>query len=44
MIYAIIIFILWTWELTPTWVNVVCTVLCALAIINDIDSGVDGRD
>lgn len=44
MIYAIIIFILWTWELTPTWVNIVCTIICALEIIGGIADGIDERD
>lgn len=33
MIYAIMIFILWTWNLTATWVNIVCTILCGLALL-----------
>lgn len=26
----ILIFIVWTWGLTPTWVNIVTTVICGL--------------
>ena len=33
MIYIILIFIIWNWGLTPTWVNIVSTVLCRLAIL-----------
>ena len=33
ILYAVIMFIIWNWGLTPTWVNVVCTVLCALGLL-----------
>jgi hypothetical protein len=33
---AATIFILWTWGLTPLWVNVVCTVLLGLQILGNI--------
>lgn len=39
MLYAIWIFIIWTWGLTPLWVNIVVTVICGLAIwvkLNDL--------
>lgn len=31
--YAITIFVLWTWGLTPTWVNIVGTVICGLKLL-----------
>jgi hypothetical protein len=31
----ILIFIIWTWGLTPTWVNVVVTILASLMILDD---------
>lgn len=31
--YAIAIMVLWTWGLTPTWVNIVGTVICGLKIL-----------
>jgi len=37
MIYAIIIFIIWTWNLTPLWVNIVVTVLASIALLYDDD-------
>ena len=33
----IIIFVIWTWGLTPTWVNVVVTILASLALIDALD-------
>ena len=33
---AITIMVLWTWGLTPLWVNIVGTVLCGLAILINI--------
>ena len=30
---AALIFIIWTWGLTPTWVNVVCTIILGLDIL-----------
>lgn len=35
MIYLIMIFIIWTWDLTPLWVNVVVTVLASIALLSD---------
>ena len=29
-------FVLWTWGLTPVWVNVVGTILCGLEVICSI--------
>lgn len=37
MIYLIIIFVLWTWGLTPVWVNIVCTVLAGLGFLDALD-------
>ena len=34
----ILIFIIWTWGLTPTWVNVIVTILASLMIIDDADN------
>ena len=34
---AALIFIVWTWGLTPTWVNIVSTVLLGLSILDNID-------
>ena len=31
--YAITIFVLWTWGLTPTWVNIVGTVIYGLKLL-----------
>lgn len=31
---VLIIFILWTWGLTPVWVNIIGTIIMALKIIN----------
>jgi len=36
MIYAIIIFIVWNWGLTPLWVNIVTTILAGLAILGEL--------
>lgn len=36
---GIMIFIVWSWQLTPTWVNVVCTVLAGLQIFDEIWGG-----
>lgn len=33
---AALIFIVWTWGLTPTWVNIVVTVLMGLRILNNM--------
>lgn len=33
--YWITILVLWTWGLTPLWVNIVCTVLCGIKILCD---------
>lgn len=30
----LMILILWTWGLTPTWVNVVGTIICCLRMIS----------
>lgn len=30
---ASLIFIIWTWGLTPTWVNIVCTCLLGLSML-----------
>lgn len=32
----IAILVLWTWGLTPVWVNIVGTVICGLNIVADI--------
>ena len=32
----IMVLILWTWGLTPTWVNTVGTVICGLKILSNI--------
>jgi hypothetical protein len=32
----LVIMILWTWKLTPLWVNIVGTVFMGLKILNDI--------
>lgn len=34
--FAITIFVLWTWGLTPLWVNIVGTVICSLKITSNI--------
>ena len=34
--YAIAIIVLWTWGLTPLWVNIVGTILCSLKILDRI--------
>lgn len=40
--YAITIFVLWTWGLTPLWVNIVGTVIAGLnIIINFLDKYAD---
>ena len=36
MVYLLIMFIIWTWGLTPTWVNIFATVICSLQIIASI--------
>ena len=37
MIMSLItIFILWTWGLTPLWVNITGTVLCGLIILGNL--------
>ena len=33
---ALMIMILWTWGITPLWVNIVGTVLLGLRILGDI--------
>jgi hypothetical protein len=33
MLSVVFIFILWTWGLTPLWVNVLCTVLLSLQFL-----------
>ena len=33
MIYVIFIFLVWNWGLTPLWVNIAVTIMCALGII-----------
>lgn len=35
----LVIFILWTWGLTPVWVNIVGTIIMALRIINNFLPG-----
>ena len=37
MLYVICMFIIWTWGLTPLWVNITVTVLCSLAILEKLD-------
>jgi len=32
----ILIFIIWTWGLTPTWVNIITTVICGLSILAEL--------
>lgn len=39
--YTILIMILWTWGLTPLWVNIVGTVIAGLAILFKIDAATD---
>ena len=34
-----LIFIVWTWGITPVWVNVVATALLGISILNDILEG-----
>ena len=44
MLYVIALFIIWNWGLTPLWVNVVVTILCASAIlIKVVDFSGDDR-
>lgn len=33
---VIAILVLWTWGLTPLWVNIVGTVICGLRILGNI--------
>lgn len=33
---AITIMVLWTWGLTPLWVNIVGTVICGLKVLLNI--------
>ena len=33
---AALIFIVWTWGLTPLWVNIVATVFLGLSILDDM--------
>lgn len=35
MIYVLLIFIIWTWDITPLWVNIVVTILSSLALIGE---------
>ena len=37
MIYIIILFVIWTWGLTPTWVNVVVTIIASLGLLTYIE-------
>ena len=39
--WAITIMTLWTWGLTPTWVNVVGTVICGLNILSNFLKTID---
>ena len=39
----LMIFILWTWELTPTWVNIVGTVICGLKILCELIKKFEGE-
>lgn len=34
----LVVCILWTWGLTPVWVNIVGTILMSLRILNDMMS------
>lgn len=34
----ILIFVIWTWGLTPTWVNIIVTILASLMVIDDSDN------
>lgn len=36
-----LILIIWTWGLTPTWVNVVVTILCSLKIVGCVLKAAD---
>lgn len=45
MITTVILLVLWTWGLTPLWVNILCTVLLALRfIIKSINSIIKALD
>lgn len=37
----VLIFILWTWELTPLWVNVISTIMIVLEILRIYGKTVD---
>lgn len=37
----LMILILWTWGLTPTWVNIVGTILCSLGILASVPPDFD---
>lgn len=33
---TILLFIIWTWGLTPVWVNIIVTIICAFRILLDV--------
>lgn len=33
MLYVILLFIIWNWGITPLWVNIAVTIMCAIGII-----------
>lgn len=33
---ALMIMILWTWGITPLWVNIVGTVICGIRILDNL--------
>jgi len=37
----VLIFILWTWELTPLWVNIISTIMIVLEILRIYGKTVD---
>ena len=34
--YIIAIMVLWTWGLTPAWVNILATIICGLKVVCDV--------
>lgn len=40
---AVLIFILWTWKLTPLWVNIVATCILGIKILVNVYNGAEER-
>lgn len=38
---VVLIFILWTWEITPLWVNIISTIMIVLEILRRYGKTVD---